>query len=229
VGEDAAWPFSPRHFARWDETPDAGFYEQPRLVTHIDDAAIAAASAFYGEQLPAGGRILDLMSSWVSHLPRDRSYASVAGLGMNGAELAANTVLTERVVHDLNRDPELPWPDDSFDGAIVTVSVQYLTRPVTVFAEVGRVLVAGAPFIVTYSNRCFPMKAVAVWQALDDGGHAELVSLYFGLSGAFDAPVVHDLSPAPGRSDPLYAVVARALPAAERRPPVTPSADAPGA
>lgn len=196
-----------------DETDDSLFYAQPRLVTHIDDAAIGAATGFYGTLVPDGGRVLDLMTSWVSHLPDGKPLSGVAGLGMNAEELAENPRLTERVIQDLNRDPVLPWESGTFDAAIVTVSVQYLTRPADVFAEVARVLKPGAPFAVTYSNRMFPTKAVAVWQALGDQDHAELIGLYFRLSGAFDQPQAFNLSPGPG-SDPLYAVVARAKGAA---------------
>ena len=204
-------PLLPEHFRRYDETPDELFYREPRMVTHIDDAAIAAATAFYRTLLPGGGRVLDLMTSWVSHLPADADYAAVAGLGMNAEELEANARLSERVVKDLNADPHLPWHDATFDGAIVTVSVQYLTRPVEVFAEVGRVLRPGAPFAVVYSNRCFPTKAVAVWQMLGDREHAELLGLYFRQSGRFAQSRAYDLSPNPGQTDPLFAVVARAL------------------
>jgi SAM-dependent methyltransferase len=130
---------------------------------------------------------------------------------MNAAELDANPRLTERVVQDLNARPELPWEEGSFEAAIVTVSVQYLVRPAEVFAEVGRVLAPGAPFAVVYSNRCFPTKAVAVWQMLGSREHADLIGLYFRLSGMFGQPQAFDLSPNPGRSDPLYAVVARRL------------------
>ncbi|MFN0093498.1 MAG: class I SAM-dependent methyltransferase [Dehalococcoidia bacterium] len=200
----------PEHFRRVDESEDALFYAQPRLVTHIDDGAIAAATALYRAYLPPGGAVLDLMTSWVSHLPADVSYGAVAGLGMNAVELAENPRLTERVVQDLNREPRLPWADATFDAAIVTVSVQYLTQPVDVFAEVGRVLKPGAPFIVTFSNRCFPTKAVWAWQALDDEGHANLVAMYFRLAGVFDQAQALDASPNPGRSDPLFAVMARA-------------------
>jgi SAM-dependent methyltransferase len=201
-------PLRAEHFRRFDESPDEQFYREPRLVTHIDDAAVAAATAFYRELLPVGGRVLDLMSSWVSHLPAEVEYSVVAGLGMNAAELDANPRLTERVVQDLNTNPLFPWDDGAFDAAIVTVSVQYLTRPAEVFAEVGRVLTPGAPFAVLYSNRCFPTKAVALWQALGSREHADLIGLYFRLSGMFEQPQAYDLSPNPGQSDPLYAVVA---------------------
>jgi SAM-dependent methyltransferase len=216
---ESEYPLRPEFFRRADDSADANFYAVPRLVTHIDDFAIDAACRFYGATLPAGGMILDLMSSWVSHLPDEISYGGVAGLGMNEAELAENRRLTEIVVQDLNAEPALPWPDATFDGAVVTVSVQYLVRPVEVFAQVGRVLKPGAPFIVTFSNRCFPTKAVAVWQMLDDRSHAQLVGMYFGLSGAFAQAEAYDLSPDPGHSDPMYAVVGRALPLPERTPP----------
>ena len=205
-------PLRPEHFAREDEQPDPDFYRDARMVTHIDDAAIAAASRLYGEMLPEGGVILDMMSSWVSHLPRDRNYGEIVGLGMNAGELSKNDRLTRWVVHDLNQDPRLPFDEGAFDGAIVTVSVQYLTSPVEVFADVGRVLKPGAPFILTYSNRCFPTKAVAIWRALGDREHADLIALYFRLSGAFAPAQSIDLSPNPGSSDPLYAVYAFALP-----------------
>jgi SAM-dependent methyltransferase len=204
-------PLRPEHFRRVDEKDDSEFYAEARLVTHIDDAAIAAATRFYGQVLPGGGEVLDLMTSWVSHLPADHDYAAVAGLGMNAEELIRNPQLSEYVVHDLNLQPELPFEDERFDGAIVTVSVQYLTSPVEVFAEVGRVLKPGAPFVVTYSNRCFPTKAVAIWQMLGDREHADLVGLYFRLAGCFGASQAVDLSPHPGSSDPLYAVWARSL------------------
>jgi SAM-dependent methyltransferase len=128
---------------------------------------------------------------------------------MNMVELEANPRLTERIMHDLNLDPRLPFADARFDACLIAVSVQYLIHPVEVFAEIARVLKPGAPCIVSFSNRCFWTKAVAVWRALDDEGHGKLVDLYFRLAGRFDDPEIHDLSPAPGLSDPMFAVMAR--------------------
>ena len=201
-------PLRPEHFERIDSSDDRDFYAVPRFVTHIDDAAIAAVRDFYAAALPPSGHVLDLMSSWVSHLPEDGRYEGVTGLGMNTEELAANPLLARWVLQDLNREPRLPFEEAEFASAVCTVSVQYLTRPVELFAEVGRVLEPGAPFVVTYSNRCFPTKAVAIWRALDDRGHADLISLYFRLSGLFEPARAYDLSPNPGRTDPVYAVVA---------------------
>ena len=138
-----AQPFPPHLFRRSDESPDADFYRSPRLVTHIDDAAIAAVTGLYRELLPPGGRVLDLMSSWVSHLPADVEYAQVVGLGMNAVELDRNPRLTGRVVHDLNADPVLPFGDAAFDAAVCCVSIDYLTRPAEVVREVGRAQAAG--------------------------------------------------------------------------------------
>lgn len=203
-------PLKPEHFLRVDQSDDSGFYLEPKLVTHIDDAAIGSLSRFYGELIADGAGVLDLMTSWVSHLPDSLLLERVVGLGMNAEELAENPRLTERVVQDLNKDPELAFGDESFDAAIVTVSVQYLTRPLEVFAEVGRVLKPGAPFAVAYSNRLFPTKAVAIWRALGDREHADLIALYFRLSGRFALAQAYDISPGPG-SDPMYVVVGRAL------------------
>ena len=197
------------YFERQDESDDERFYEPSRLVAHIDDAAIAAVTRLYGELFPPGGAIFDLMSSWVSHLPPAVDYRRVVGLGMNQAELDANPRLHERIVQNLNRDPRLPFADAEFDGAGICVSVQYLTQPVEVFREVGRVLRPGAPVVVTFSNRCFPTKAVAIWQALDDRGHGQLVRRYFEEAGNWTDISVLDRSPRRWRGDPLYAVVGR--------------------
>ena len=210
MSEGASSPLLPEHFRRVDESEDSLFYREARLVTHIDDAAIAAVSMFYGELIAPGSQVLDLMSSWISHLPPGLALAGVAGLGMNAAELDENPVLTERMVQNLNANPVLPWGTGRFDAAICTVSVQYLTDPSEVFAEVGRVLKPGAPFAVAYSNRCFPTKAVAIWQALNSRDHAELIGLYFRLSGKFEQAQAFDISPGSG-SDPMFVVVGRKL------------------
>src|SRR5436853_6120394 len=106
--------FKPSFFEREDDAPDALFYAPPRLLVHIDDGAIAAARALYAELLPAGGAVLDLMSSYRSHLPSGLRLSRVAGLGMNEVEMRENDQLTEHVVHDLNRDPRLPYADCDF-------------------------------------------------------------------------------------------------------------------
>jgi hypothetical protein len=211
--ERAESPFSAEHFQRVDESADEEFYREPRLVTHIDDAAIDAAGRLYARELPPDDDILDLMSSWVSHLPPEFPVRRLVGLGMNAAELAENPRLDRFLVHNLNREPRLPFADGEFGGCIVTVSVQYLTRPVAVFAEVNRVLQPGAPFIVTFSNRCFPTKAVAIWRALGDRDHARLVGAYFELSGGWCGLEARDCSTvANGYADPLFAVLARKAP-----------------
>jgi SAM-dependent methyltransferase len=201
-------------FRRADETPDEQFYRQPRFVTHIDAGAIAAVTDLYRDYFPAGGRILDLMSSWVSHLPPEVAYAEVVGLGLNRTELEHNPRLTSHVVQNLNTVPQLPFADHSFGAAGITVSIDYLTDPVTVLRDLGRVLVPGGPVVISFSNRCFPTKAVAVWHALDDAGHLRLVQQYLEAAGNWADIAALDRSPRSARGtrtgDPLYAVVGRA-------------------
>jgi len=199
---------SKRAFARFDETPDEHFYQTPRFVTHIDDEAIAAVTQLYREYFPANGALLDLMSSWVSHLPPDRQYSRVAGVGMNRDELKANARLTEYAMQNLNETPQLTFLDNQFDGAAICVSIQYLKRPVAVLRELGRVLRPGAPLVITFSNRCFPTKAVAIWQSLDDAGHARLVESYLSEAGNWDGITQLDRT-SNSYGDPLWAVVAR--------------------
>jgi SAM-dependent methyltransferase len=202
-----AWSLPPEGFRRLDEAADAEFYATPRLVTHIDEGAIGAVTGLYREHFPPGGAILDLMSSWISHLPAEVDYARVVGLGMNAAELAANPRLAAWVVHDLNADPRLPFPDGAFDAAGCCVSIDYLVHPIEVLRDLARVLRPRAPLVITYSNRRFPTKVIALWESLDDEGHGELVRHYLGAAGGWDDVAVLDRSP--GLGDPLYAVIAR--------------------
>ena len=198
---------SPLAYAREDESTDDRFYTMPRKVVHIDDGAIAALGALYAAVLPAGGRLLDLMSSWRSHLPRDFRAGEVVGLGLNAEEMADNPQLATHVVHDVNREAKLPFGDGEFDGAMCAVSIQYVIHPVRLLREVRRVLRPGAPFVVSFSNRCFPTKAVAVWLDTSDEQHVELVQRYFAAAGGFADVRGEDRSP--GRGDPLYAVWGR--------------------
>ena len=180
----------------------------PRFVVHIDDGAIAKVGEIYAKLLSHGGSILDLMSSWRTHLTPEVAPARVVGVGLNRAEMEDNPQVTEPVVHNVNANPRLPFDDAQFDGAIMTVSVQYLIHPIETFADVGRVLKPGAPFIVTFSNRMFPTKAVAIWQYLDERDRVGLVGRYFKESGAFERIDEIDKSaPTVPPSDPVWAVV----------------------
>jgi SAM-dependent methyltransferase len=194
-------------FTRTDETPDDRFYDPVRLVTHIDDGAIAAVGALYGE-LGIDGDVLDLMSSWVSHFAsRPRSLTV---LGMNAAELDRNPMADARVLHDLNTDPALPFADATFDAAVCCVSVDYLVRPIEVFRSVARVLRPGGVLVCTFSNRLFPTKAIRGWLATDDAGHCAIVERYFALAGGFAAPCSRRCTPL-GPGDPLYGVWAHTV------------------
>lgn len=197
----------PQAFAKQDASDDLLFYAPPRLVPHIDDGAVAALTDYYRTVLPPNADVLDLMSSWVSHLPDDPPLGEVVGHGMNSEELRANPRLTRWFVQNLNTDPMLPLPDASFASALCCVGVQYLQRPVEVFGEVRRILRPGGRFVVSYSNRCFPTKAVAIWQALDLEGQAALIALYLERAGfaGIATRVLADGS----RSDPLIAVTGR--------------------
>jgi hypothetical protein len=210
----------PGAFAKIDATPDELFYEPARLVVHIDEGAIAALTEFYRAVLPAGGVLFDLMSSWVSHLPPEIDYAEVIGHGMNAAELAANPRLDRWFIQNLNRDPRLPLAEASVDAAMICVSVQYLQQPVAVLSAARHVLRPGAPLVISFSNRCFPTKAVAIWRSLNERGHAELVEHYLRNAG-FERIETRILTEGvEDESDPMIAIIGHAPiqpPAAARR------------
>ena len=216
-------------FTREDDTADSVFYERPRLVSHLDASALHTVELLVEglivEEEPA---VLDLMASVDSHLPRSIGPARVVGVGLNEAELAANPDLSERHVHDLNRDPSLPFADDTFDVALNVVSVEYLTDPVRVFREVGRVLRPGGLLLVVFSTRWFPSKVVRVWQDAREEERIGLVEEFFLTAGAFE-PTEYFISmglPRPETdrffalgvpSDPVFAVFAEKMGGAEGR------------
>jgi SAM-dependent methyltransferase len=200
TGHDA---FPVHFFDRVDPTPDERFYASPRFATHIDRPAIEAVGRLYTD-LGVSGTVLDLMSSWVSHFKARPER--LVGLGLNAEELRANRQLADWVVQDLNADPRLPFEDQSFDHAVCCVSVDYLVRPVEVFTEVARVLRPGGLFVVTFSDRLFPSKAIRGWLATDDEGHIRIVRTYFRQAGRFGRPKAR-LETGPGSGgDPLYGV-----------------------
>ena len=221
--------FSPQHFERMDEENDRQFYLQARKVVHIDDGAIAAVSRLFSEMVPPDSVVLDLMSSWRSHWPQNHPKARLVGLGLNREEMEDNPDLDEVVVHDVNRDLELPFedgtfdavvitvsaqylthPDGTFDAVVITVSAQYLTHPVDTFGEVNRILKPGGVFIVSFSNRMFATKAVYIWRASSDRGRVDLVGTYMEAAGNFEdiqGIFANPQDSPPG--DPLFAVHSR--------------------
>lgn len=185
-----------------DRASDREFYTFPRFVTHVDDTFLGALTQLYRERLPPGGDVLDLMSSWVSHLPPEVEFRRVVGHGLNAAELARNRRLDSFFVKDLNEDPRLELPDGSVDAVVCTVSVQYLQQPERVFAEVFRVLRPGGVCIVSFSNRMFYQKAIAAWRENSAYGRIQLVKQYLRCIAGFTEPeVVKEVPSAPAGRD----------------------------
>jgi SAM-dependent methyltransferase len=215
--------YTPEAFSRRDERGDQLFYARDRFVSHLDEVALATVERLIGSLIVEDRpHILDLMAGWESHIPAGLSVGRLVGMGLNENELAQNRALTERVIHDLNRDPRLPFPDDTFDAILNTVSVDYMTRPFEVFGEAGRILRPGGIFLVIFSNRMFPEKAVAIWRRSSEQERVIMVEDLFMDSGAFESPrlfvslgrprpSVDKYSPLGLPSDPVYAVYAEKL------------------
>ncbi len=207
---------------RDNESPDPEFYTRPRFINHLDTTAIETVQNLYLRLIPKNSRILDLMSGPESHLKSEISPAHVSGLGMNMEELEANPVLNERIVHDLNADPVLPFPDDSFDAVVNTVSVDYMVKPIEVFGEVARILKPKGLFIVVFSNRMFPPKAVNIWKYTRETARVDLVKKFFRFCEKFSIEGYTESKGKPRPeddkyfhlgipSDPIYAVWGSAI------------------
>lgn len=176
-------------FTRDDDSDDALFYQRPRLVQHLDSRARQTVSRVIGtlvtEREP---ELLDLMSSWTSHLPSWMTPRRLAGVGMNDEELRRNDALTEYVVHDLNADPRLPFADESFDAVINTVSIDYLVDPIAVLEDVARVLRPGGLLLVMFSDRMFRPKATKIWRDSSEAERLWLVEDFFRATGEYEDP-----------------------------------------
>ncbi len=207
----------PNQRTKLDDTDDTQFYSMPRFVTHVDEGFIDQLTQLYGDRLKPNTRILDMMSSWVSHLPEDMEFAHVEGHGMNEDELARNRRLNHYFVQDLNQNPKLPLQDQDFDAVLNCVSVQYLQYPDAVFTEIHRILKPGGIAIISFSNRMFFQKAIAAWREGTEASRVELVKSYFQSVPGFSTPeVIARQAGVPsflqmlgvGGGDPFYAVIA---------------------
>lgn len=210
----------PNQRTKLDDTDDTLFYSYPRFVTHVDEGFIKQLTDLYRERLKPNTRILDMMSSWVSHLPEEMEFAHIEGHGLNEEELARNSRLDHYFVQDLNKNPKLPLPDGDFDAVLICVSVQYLQYPDAVFSEIHRVLKPGGIAIISFSNRMFYQKAIAAWRDASESSRVELVKGYFTSVPGFSPPeVITRKSSAPNflqwmgaaGGDPFYAVIAQRL------------------
>lgn len=182
---------TPSERTKLDIADDVTFYDQPRLVHHTDEAFRRKVTQLYKQQIPANGAVLDLMSSWVSHLPNDVNYSLVVGHGMNAQELKKNRRLDRFFVRDFNRDPK-KWSEqaNTFDAVICCASVQYLQQPECVFAEILRVLKPDGVCIMTFSNRLFYSKAIQAWRNNSNFGRVSLIKQYFNCVQGFTEPEV---------------------------------------
>lgn len=208
----------PEQRSKLDDTNDLNFYDFSRLVTHVDEGFIDRLKDLYRAQLQPNSRVLDLMSSWVSHLPDEVEYTRVEGHGMNSEELAKNSRLDGYFVRDLNQNPKLPLEDADFDAVLIAVSIQYLQYPEAVLSEIYRVLKPNGVVIISFSNRMFYQKAIAAWRDGTDTDRVNLVKRYFQSVDGFTKPeVIAHQPPLPGflqmlglaGGDPFYAVMAR--------------------
>ena len=209
-GMQAPWEGRPTDFLsenpfqRQDVRSDLLYYQKPRLVQHIDDRAIKVVKSIHGQLLHDGMRVLDLMSSWKSHLHEDLRLEKLSGLGLNAEELAKNVGLSDWVVHDLNENPKLPYKTGSYDAVICALSIEYLIEPETVFKEIGRGLRSGGLFIVTFSNRWFPEKVINIWKDLHEFERMGLVMEYFQKSKLFKDLETYSIRGLPRPTDDKY-------------------------
>lgn len=206
----------PEERTKLDDSDDSLFYSIPRFVTHVDQGFIQQLTQLYRDRLQPNSRILDLMSSHISHLPQEIEFAHVEGHGMNQEELARNQRFNRYFTQDLNKNPQLPLADEDFDAVLICVSVQYLQYPDAIFSEIHRILKPGGIAIISFSNRMFYQKAIAAWRDGTEASRVALVKGYFKSVAGFTPPeVITHSSSIPSflqilgisGGDPFYAII----------------------
>ncbi|MEN9496223.1 MAG: hypothetical protein RLZZ516_244 [Cyanobacteriota bacterium] len=200
---------------KWDASDDQLFYAEPRFVHHLDDAFRERLTRLYRERIPADAAVLDLMSSWVSHLPDEVIYRRVIGHGLNEQELAANRRLDSHWLQNLNLNQEIPLKSDSIDATLIVAGWQYLQYPEAVAAELLRITRPGGQLIVAFSNRMFFTKAPQIWADGSDRDHLAYVAEVLMAQGWPRPELIAETTRAHGwkglvggAGDPFLAVIA---------------------
>jgi len=199
-----------------DISDDEIFYQQPRFVHHLSDSFRNRLTKIYSEYLLKHHVILDLMSSWVSHLPSNTRYNKVIGHGMNEAELSSNKRLDNFWVQNLNRSQILPVEDSSIDVGLIVAGWQYLQYPEKVSLELSRIIKPDSFLIISFTNRAFWNKASNIWTYSSEEKRIEYVNSVLSDNGwriekIFNEKTHEDklFGFLTAESDPFFSVIAR--------------------
>ena len=195
---------------------DEIFYQQPRFVHHLSDSFRNRLTSLYSEYLLNHHIILDLMSSWVSHLPSNISYKKVIGHGMNEAELSSNERLDKFFVQNLNKKQNMPIEDSSVDVGLIVAGWQYLQYPEKVSLELSRVIKSDSLLIISFTNRAFWTKAPNIWTYSSEEKRIEYVTSVLTSNGWRIEKILNEKTQDKklfgfysSESDPFFSVIAR--------------------
>ena len=199
-----------------DICDDEIFYQQPRFVHHLSDSFRNRLTSLYSEYLLNHHIILDLMSSWVSHLPSNISYKKVIGHGMNETELSSNERLDRFFVQNLNKKQNMPIEDSSVDVGLIVAGWQYLQYPEKVSLELSRVIKSDSLLIISFTNRAFWTKAPNIWTYSSEEKRIEYVTSVLTCNGWRIEKILNEKTQDKklfgfysSESDPFYSVIAR--------------------
>ena len=199
-----------------DTSDDQIFYQEPRYVHHLSHSFRDRLTNLYSKYLCKHHIILDLMSSWVSHLPTNTKYKKVIGHGMNKSELNSNHRLDSFWVQDLNKTQNMPIEDSNIDIGLIVAGWQYLQYPEKVSSELSRIIKRDSLLVVSFSNRAFWTKSPNIWTNSSEDQRIKYVKSVLSANGWRVEKIFNEktyenklLGFYSFESDPFFSVVAR--------------------
>ena len=199
-----------------DISDDEIFYQQPRFVHHLSDSFRTRLTNLYSEYLLKHYIILDLMSSWVSHLPPNIRYKKVIGHGLNQAELSSNERLDSFFVKNLNKKQNMPIEDSSIDVGLIVAGWQYLQYPEKISLELSRIIKSDSLLIISFTNRAFWSKSPNIWTYSSEVKRIEYVTSILIDNGWRIEKILNEKTYQENlfglynsESDPFFSVIAR--------------------
>ncbi|MBF0478323.1 MAG: hypothetical protein HQL26_02470 [Candidatus Omnitrophica bacterium] len=168
------------------EIKSSGFVSHSQIHSYLGEDFDRIVAENYSKYIPQGGRVLDLMSGYHTHIGENLNLNQAAGVGLNAYEMYANPKLTSFNLQDLNTNPKFPsdW-NEHFDAVIMTSGIAYLTSPQDVFRSAAKTLKPGGVFMLAFDRHFLVPEAMPLWETFSNEERLAFVLKKLELAGGF--------------------------------------------